>query len=411
MVQAPAASFERSVATNTSIWLDVIRGIAAQVVLFSHTFQIFFSGDSLVTPTYSVLMAVALFAKQAVVSFFVISGWLVGGKLLRDLFVQKFELRKYIIDRTTRLWVVLIPALVLTMMCDQVAIRFGAGMTIIANRSPFYPEWWYQVFPWSLKTFLSNLFFLQMIASWQFGSNLSLWSLSNEFWYYLLFPCILGIFLSHRTKTRLICLIAAIGVIGLFFVSDRTPLYISYFLIWSAAGIAAQIPRKLATFVIVVAALSVPAIFTVTAGIKMPLTSDLFTATVALLFLLWSDKIPIRKLCRPAKFLSSYSYSVYAIHLPVLLVLMSFDPALFVRVDLSAETLIRFMIYMTFINLVALGFSRLTEEKTDWVRGIINTGWANFKTNAIQMRRWTLAYHLKLPRSFKQEKWLKGDAT
>src|SRR6202030_3749589 len=36
--------------------------------------------------------------------------------------------------------------------------------------------------------FLGNLFFVQTILCRTFGSNGPLWSLANEFWYYLLFP-------------------------------------------------------------------------------------------------------------------------------------------------------------------------------------------------------------------------------
>src|SRR6202030_1593882 len=40
--------------------------------------------------------------------------------------------------------------------------------------------------------FLGNLFFVQTILCRTFGSNGPLWSLANEFWYYVLFP--LGLF-------------------------------------------------------------------------------------------------------------------------------------------------------------------------------------------------------------------------
>lgn len=40
----------------------------------------------------------------------------------------------------------------------------------------------------SWQTFLGNLFFLQKILTPIYGTNDPLWSLSNEFWYYILFP-------------------------------------------------------------------------------------------------------------------------------------------------------------------------------------------------------------------------------
>src|SRR5262249_14488667 len=40
-----------------------------------------------------------------------------------------------------------------------------------------------------LPIFLGNLFFLQTILVPTFGTNGPMWSLANEFWYYVLFPC------------------------------------------------------------------------------------------------------------------------------------------------------------------------------------------------------------------------------
>ena len=55
------------------------------------------------------------FAHQAVVVFFLLSGWLVGGTLLNK-YRDKHSFISYGIDRITRLWIVLIPAFVLTLL-------------------------------------------------------------------------------------------------------------------------------------------------------------------------------------------------------------------------------------------------------------------------------------------------------
>src|ERR1035441_502485 len=43
----------------------------------------------------------------------------------------------------------------------------------------------------TLPAFFGNLFFLQSVVSPVFGSNGPLWSLSYEFWYYILFPVLM----------------------------------------------------------------------------------------------------------------------------------------------------------------------------------------------------------------------------
>jgi len=368
---------------NTSIWLNAIRGLAAQIVVVSHAFQIFFSGESAavrwsVGKIYWIIMTIAPLAQQAVIAFFVISGWLVGGKILNDMIGQRFDFRKYIIDRVTRLWIVLIPALAVTMALDQGAIHLGAGTSIIASRSFFYPAVWHQVDPWSLKVFLSNVFFSQMITSWQFGTNLSLWSLSNEFWYYFLLPFILGTCLAPSGKIRVICLLSVIAIVSLFLISSNLApnfpfRYIFYFVIWSIAAIAASISRKAAFVGIGIIALCMTAIFTTTSQPKMLPTfeSDIYTAVFILFFILLTDKIPGKWLSQSAKFFSSYSYSLYVIHLPVLVFLMSFDPALSNRASYSSDALIRFAVYVAIANLVAFGLSLVTERNTARLKSAI----------------------------------------
>ena len=55
----------------------------------------------------------------------------------------------------------------------------------------------------SLRVFFGNLFFLQTIRVPTLGSDIALWSLAYEFWYYLLFPLGLLMIVGRRSvKTR-----------------------------------------------------------------------------------------------------------------------------------------------------------------------------------------------------------------
>lgn len=67
---------------------------------------------------------------------------------------------------------------------------------------------------WSLRAFLGNAFFLQTILVPCFGTNGPLWSLANEFWYYLLFPLlILLVIPGPRVPARMACLLLAAGIL------------------------------------------------------------------------------------------------------------------------------------------------------------------------------------------------------
>jgi peptidoglycan/LPS O-acetylase OafA/YrhL len=89
----------------------------------------------------------------------------------------------------SRLWVVLLPTLLLTLGIDWL----GAQITNSAYTGQFHvhfnsgPQLAHPA-DHSALTFLGNLVFLQTIAVPVFGTNGPLWSLAFEFWYYVLFP-------------------------------------------------------------------------------------------------------------------------------------------------------------------------------------------------------------------------------
>jgi peptidoglycan/LPS O-acetylase OafA/YrhL len=72
---------------------------------------------------YQVLAFFTGFAHQAVLVFFLISGWLVGGSLLNKL-GQPDALLSYAIDRITRLWTVLMPTFLPDACCRHLDPRF-----------------------------------------------------------------------------------------------------------------------------------------------------------------------------------------------------------------------------------------------------------------------------------------------
>ena len=63
---------------------------------------------------------------------------------------------------------------------------------------------------------MGNLFFLQTIFVPPFGSNAPLWSLSFEFWYYLLFPlCLFALSRGNQVVSGRFCALAAVAVAAL----------------------------------------------------------------------------------------------------------------------------------------------------------------------------------------------------
>jgi peptidoglycan/LPS O-acetylase OafA/YrhL len=131
--------------------------------------------------------AVTGLAHSAVVVFFVLSGYLIGGPALGRVWAGTWSGRRYVVHRVTRLWTVLVPALALTLIWDAVGHRANAAAyqgayasLLISGPSATSPA----VHGWTVV--LGNLLGLQTIVVPVLGSNGPLWSLANETWYYLL---------------------------------------------------------------------------------------------------------------------------------------------------------------------------------------------------------------------------------
>ncbi|MDO8306586.1 acyltransferase family protein, partial [Herminiimonas sp.] len=168
--------------TCHSLVISALRGLAALQVVAAHLRAQLYPGlKSVPDPAlwYQALAFFTGFAHQAVVIFFLLSGWLVGGSLLNRL-GQPDIMLPYAIDRITRLWIVLVPAFVLTLL---LAILMDL---VDPRRFDFASD-----NPWSVAAFAGNLFGLQDMAVPRFGGNFALWSLANETWYYIVFPLLL----------------------------------------------------------------------------------------------------------------------------------------------------------------------------------------------------------------------------
>jgi peptidoglycan/LPS O-acetylase OafA/YrhL len=175
------------------VHLDMLRGLAALGVVVGHTRGFLITGYTAAAP-HSLFDQVFYFATglghQCVIAFFALSGFLVGGPALRDIMTRRWSWGPYLLRRLTRLWTVLIPALLLTWVLDTAGEALGGHG---GYEGAFYSESFSGPSPaepadLSLSTFFANVLFLQTVLTPIFGSNGPLWSLANEFWYYVTFP-------------------------------------------------------------------------------------------------------------------------------------------------------------------------------------------------------------------------------
>jgi peptidoglycan/LPS O-acetylase OafA/YrhL len=180
----------------------------------------------------------------------------------------------------------------------------------------------------TVPVFLGNFFFLQSIVSPVFGSNGPLWSLSYEFWYYILFPALVLVSAAWvGVRFRILCAVLAIFL--LWFVGAQISLY---FLIWMAGALVGRLqqatPIRTASPALPLAAGLI--FFGSLAWCRTHrLSSDLITDyIVGACFALWlytlllgSREDPSLAYAQGAKKLAGFSYTLYLTHFPALLLL------------------------------------------------------------------------------------------
>jgi peptidoglycan/LPS O-acetylase OafA/YrhL len=239
-------------------YFDWLRGLAALMVLLNHCQQFLFITQkheelNLLNPWLAGFYFLSTLGRESVIVFFILSGFFISSSILRLREKNQWSWPDYLLKRMSRLYIVLIPALLLTTLWDRLGVALFSSTGIYQGLNKhMYPYLGYPQQELGLQFLLGNAFFLQGISlpvfSFNhfptfptFGSNEPLWSLSYEFWYYLLFPLGLYVFSSKRSYGKRF-IGAALGLVTLLFVG-RSIAY--YFPIW-LFGAAISFSRPLA---------------------------------------------------------------------------------------------------------------------------------------------------------------------
>ena len=365
--------------SKASVLLDLVRGLAALLVLTEHLRNIFFVDYAQVAQRRALLALPYIMTStghQAVVIFFVLSGYLISGSIFRSLKRNNWSWSRYLLHRLLRLWIVLIPGLLLCALWDTIGIRshmapllYGGGMgnhtvpDVAAVRT--------------IKIFFENLGFLQWVIGPSFGSDTALWSLSCEFWYYILFP--LGLFVvlpKVPIRVRIVC--GVLFGLAAWLVSEHI---LAAFPIWLLGTLLALLPvpkfsnwfRILVSCVFVVVyflSAKIGAIHVVVDHVSpMILDYILGVATLLFLWVLLSATSPSEDSAgeKGARELSRFSYTLYVCHIPLCVLLAaalvgdnrwSPDP---IHILIALGVLVLLVAY-------AYGLAYLTEFRTDRIR-------------------------------------------
>ncbi len=159
--------------------LDMLRGMAAILVLVNHTRAFIFYPYGEIRSDSPILVAfygMTSLGHEAVVLFFALSGYLVGGQALGGMFRGCWSGGRYALRRLTKLWILVVPGLLAKFALDWIghATSSGAG-GYNGLYSGIYPSLPAVVSPsaYRISDFVGNLLFLQTIAVpvWQQRSN------------------------------------------------------------------------------------------------------------------------------------------------------------------------------------------------------------------------------------------------
>ena len=152
----------------TSLYLDLVRAFAALTVFMSHASGQFF--------TAGLLWQTGLYDQTAVMIFFVLSGFVIA----HVLETKERTALDYAAARFGRLYSVVVPALLLTALCDF----FG----LLRNPDFYYNGPWAYPMDSQVPRYLSSLLFINqswLLGEMEPGSNSPFWSLGFEGVYYV----------------------------------------------------------------------------------------------------------------------------------------------------------------------------------------------------------------------------------
>lgn len=298
--------------------LDWLRFLSAFLVVLAHARpHHWVAWAELSTGDYS-LVAQAFFlltrpGRQAVVVFFVLSGYLVGGRLIQRVSDGSFSFYTYAIDRITRIFIPLIPALVLTSVC-----------VFLANGG----------FPSNYAAqLLCNIGQLQGVTCLPLEGNPSLWSLNYEVWFYVVAGLLALFFSSLPNANRVSLRVILLGLLLLLGFWALSLLEGVYFFSWILGAIAAirpisifgihSVAGRLAGLLIGVIISQLGGYSTEGSGGLLYVFGTLFVSafTASLLPWLVSPKTldPLNApLLRAGAPLAAFSYTLYLTHYPLL---------------------------------------------------------------------------------------------
>lgn len=200
--------------TNRTLsdFIDFSRWVSAFLVVLGHAVAILISYPLSTGKVASVFLFIGSLGHDAVIFFFVISGFLVGGRMLDQWLATGPKVVDYFAARASRIYIVLIPALTIGYALDMTGLHYfnDAGLYTDPNQHGIHTLVNAED-RLNLRTYIGNMLLLQGISVSSQGTNVPLWSLAYEWWYYCLFGGVVAGILV-KGWWRIVCW-ASVGIL------------------------------------------------------------------------------------------------------------------------------------------------------------------------------------------------------
>lgn len=288
-------------------WFDWIRFLAALICVECHVRYalldpVCWNDDS----WYISVLYYITHVNTQVYSFFIMSGFLVGGKSIEKILNGTFDLKKYAIDRGVRIYLPFLPALFFSLIIKV----------------------WILDSPVALSDFIGNLLPLQYITSSPL--IVTFWTLSYEVWFYIFMGAFAGFWcIRNRRIVFFFCILISLFALSL--------LKSSVFFYWLLGAFVYFVPVKknrivLISMILVIISLEILRLFPQYVlpgfvGKDIPYVVILYVFTIAFSFLLKQVMLfkPSSSFAKGIEYigrkLSAFTYTLYLMHIPFIFLL------------------------------------------------------------------------------------------
>lgn len=359
--------------TGSSIILDLIRGLTAQIVVFGHSISFFGIFIFMHPPNFPWVQNIA------VLIFFILSGLLISYSTINKIKNKNdYSFKHFFIDRFSRIYSAFIPGILFVFVIDFLSrkiqndylfdkafnVKTFIGNLFMLQDYPLYDNLGKVLIDLGFDNFLVNAIPVPFKAITSFGSARPFWTIAIEWWIYMFFGYFTIVTLKKRMTIINFGKLAFLSIIPLYnLVSGRGDGLTVYWgfgalvFLFLQNNILKNIKPsvKIISLLLVVGLASFRVLKTINA--YEPIFAFLVAISILLLVDLFKSITFSRLLAKIIRISANYSFTLYLIHYSILNFIythfyQNYNPYLLLFIGFFSSNIISYAIgYFTEIKL------------------------------------------------------------